>query len=166
LGNNADACLALLPGEISKLDQLREALSDIISDADRASAVLERIRGLIKKSPPQKSRLDLNETISGVIALARGQLDRNEVLLRTKLANDLPPIMGDRIHLQQVILNLIINSIEAMSGVCDRPRELSISSEKMIGMPGEPEQGRLAGAAGLEAERQTPNADFSDVALL
>jgi len=163
--NNADACLALLPGEISKLDQLREALSDIISDADRASAVLERVRGLIKKSPPQKSRLDLNETISGVIALARGQLDRNEVLLRTKLANDLPPIMGDRIHLQQVILNLIINSIEAMSGVCDRPRELSISSEKMIGMPGEPEEGRLAGAAGLEAERQTPNADLSDVAL-
>ena len=73
--------------------------------------------------------------------------------------------MGDRIHLQQVILNLIINSIEAMSGVCDRPRELSISSEKMIGMPGEPEEGRLAGAAGLEAERQTPNADLSDVAL-
>jgi signal transduction histidine kinase len=66
--------------------------------------------------------------------------------------------MGDRIHLQQVILNLIINSIEAMSGVCDRPRELSISSEKMIGMPGEPEQGRLAGAAGLEAELPTSNA--------
>jgi PAS domain S-box-containing protein len=101
--NNANACLALLPGEISKLDDVREALSDIISDADRASAVLARIRGLIKKSPPQKSRLDLNETIGGAIALARGELNRNEVLLRTKLANDLPLIMGDRIHLQQVI---------------------------------------------------------------
>ena len=136
--NNADACLALLPGEISKRDDVREALSDIISDADRASAVLARIRGLIKKSPPQKSRLDLNETIGGVIALTRGALDRNEVLLRTKLANDLPLIMGDRIQLQQVMLNLIINGIEAMSGVCDSPRELWITSEK-VNVPRESE---------------------------
>jgi PAS domain S-box-containing protein len=133
--NNADACLALLPGEISKLDDVREALSDIISDADRASAVLARIRGLIKKSPPQKSRLDLNETISGAIALARGELNRNEVLLRTKLANDLPLIMADRIHLQQVILNLVINGIEAMSGVSNGPRELSINSERLEAKP-------------------------------
>jgi K+-sensing histidine kinase KdpD len=125
--NNADACLALLPGEISKLDDLRQALSDIISDTDRASAVLARIRGLVKKSPPQKSRLDLNETIGGVIALARGQLDRNKVLLQTKLANDLPLIMGDRIQLQQVILNLVINSIEAMSEVSEGLRELWIT---------------------------------------
>jgi PAS domain S-box-containing protein len=111
--NNADACLALLPGEIGKLEDVREALSDIISDADRASAVIERIRGLIKKSPPQKSRLKINETIGEVIALARGELNRNQVSLRTKLANELPLIMGDRIHLQQVILNLVINGIEA-----------------------------------------------------
>src|SRR5271157_2866470 len=124
--NNADACLALLPGEISELDDVREALSDIISDADRASAVIARIRGLIKKSPPQKSRLDLNETIGGVIALARGEVNRHGALLQTRLANDLPPIMGDRIQLQQVMLNLIINAIEAMSG---GPRELWISSE-------------------------------------
>jgi signal transduction histidine kinase len=136
--NNAAACLALLPGEIGKLDEVREALSDIISDADRASAVLARIRGLIKKSPPQKSRLDLNETIGGVIALARGELDRNKVLLRTKLAYDLPPITGDRIHLQQVILNLVINGIEAMSGVSDGPRELWITSEK-VSVPEESE---------------------------
>jgi PAS domain S-box-containing protein len=159
--NNADACLALLPTEISKLDDVREALSDIISDADRASAVLARIRGLIKKSPPQKSRLDLNEAIDGVIVLARGQLDRNEVSLRTKLANDLPLIKGDRVQLQQVILNLVINAIEAMSGVSDGPRELSISSEEVIGTPGPAavgEQSRLAGAAGLEAELPTSNA--------
>ncbi|HTD16012.1 MAG TPA: ATP-binding protein, partial [Chthoniobacterales bacterium] len=159
--NNADACLALLPTEISKLDDVHEALSDIISDADRASAVLARIRGLIKKSPPQKSRLDLNEAIGGVIALARGQLDRNEISLRTRLANDLPLIEGDRVQLQQVILNLIINAIEAMSGVSNGPRELSISSEELIGMPGPSaagEQGRFAGAAGLEAESPTSDA--------
>jgi signal transduction histidine kinase len=141
--------------------------------------VLARIRGLIKKSPPQKSRLDLNETIGGVIALARGVLDRNEVLLRTKLANDLPLIMGDRIQLQQVILNLIVNGIEAMSGVSDSPRELWVSSEKLAAMPGESgadefEAARLVRnsgttelaevlgdpvAAGLHAERQTPNAE-------
>ena len=146
--NNADACLALLPGEISNLDDVREALSDIISDADRASAVLARIRGLIKKSPAQKSRLDLNETIGGVIALTRGVLDRNEVLLRTKLANDLPLIMGDRIQLQQVILNLIINGIEAMSGMSDSPRELWVSSEKLAAMSGE------SGADEFEPERR------------
>jgi PAS domain S-box-containing protein len=160
--NNADACLGLLPDEASKLEDVREALSDIISDADRASAVIDRIRGLIKKSPPQKSQLDLNETIRGVIALARGELDRNAVLVRTRLANDLPLLMGDRIQLQQVILNLIINAIEAMSGVSDGPRELSISSEEVIGMPGEREKGRLADTAGLEAERRAPNADLSD----
>jgi PAS domain S-box-containing protein len=162
---NADACLALLPGEISKLDDVREALSDIISDADRASAVLARIRGLIKKSPPQKGRLDLNETIGGVIALARGVLDRNEVLLRTRLANDLPPIMGDRIQLQQVMLNLIINSIEAMSAAGEGTRELRISSEKVTAAPGEPEQDGLGfnnfaspDTSDLEVERGTSNA--------
>jgi PAS domain S-box-containing protein len=137
--NNADACLALLAGEISKLEDVREALSDIISDADRASSVIERIRGLIKKSPPQKSRLDLNETIGGVIALARGELDRHGVLLLTRLANDLPPILGDRIQLQQVLLNLIINAIEAMSGVTQGPRELQISSEKIAAVCSESE---------------------------
>jgi PAS domain S-box-containing protein len=170
--NNADASLALLPSEIGKLEDVREALSDIISDADRASSVIERIRGLIKKSPPQKSRLDLNETIGRVIALARGELDRNGVLLRTNLANDLPLIMGDRIHLQQVILNLVINGIEAMSGVTDAPRELWISSEKLAAMPGELGADEFEAerqfvrdslgdpaAAGPSAERQTPNVE-------
>jgi predicted ATPase/signal transduction histidine kinase/GAF domain-containing protein len=141
--NNADACLALLPGEASELEDVREALSDIISDADRASSVIERIRGLIKKSPPQKSRIDLNATIGGVIALARGELDRHRVLLLTRFPNDLPPIVGDRIQLQQVILNLMINAIEAMSGVTEGPRELQISSEKIA-------------AAGSESEHLMP----------
>jgi C4-dicarboxylate-specific signal transduction histidine kinase len=129
--NNANACLALLPSEAKHLAELRDALSDIVTDADRASAVIARIRALVENVPPHKSRLNINETIGEVIALARGELSRNRVLLQTRLANDLPPIMGDRIQLQQVILNLIINAIEAMSGVTERPRELLVSSEKM-----------------------------------
>ena len=97
--NNANACLGLLPSETSDLDDLREALSDIVSDADRASAVIARIRGLVEKGPPQKSRLHINETIGEVLALARGELNRHGVLLQTCLASDLPPIMGDRIQL-------------------------------------------------------------------
>ena len=146
--NNAGVCLTLLPGEISKFDDVREALSDIISEADRASAVIARIRGLIRRSPPQKSRLDLNETIVEVIALARCQLDQNEVLLRTRLDTDLPLIIGDRIQLQQVLLNLIINAIEAMSGAGHGPRELWVSSEKQPTMPAE------SGAADFESERR------------
>jgi PAS domain S-box-containing protein len=130
--NNANACLALLPSETKDLDELREALSDIVTDGDRASAVIARIRALVENVPPQKSRLNINETIGEVIALARGELSRNRVLLQTRLADDLPPIMGDRIQLQQVILNLFINAIEAMSGVSERPRELLVRSEKAI----------------------------------
>jgi len=156
--NNANACLGLLPSETTDLDELREALSDIVKDADRASAVIARIRGLVEKVPPQKSRLNINETIGEVIALVRGELNRNRVLLQTWLASDLPPIMGDRIQLQQVILNLIINAIEAMSGVTEGPRELLVSSEKVTAVPGDAEQKKPEASA-------TPNADLSDIAL-
>jgi PAS domain S-box-containing protein len=170
--NNADACLALLSTEISKLNDVREALSDIISDADRASSVIERIRGLIKKSPPQKNRLDLNETAREVIALARGELDRSQVLLRTKFADDLPLVLGDRIQLQQVLLNLIINSIEAMSGATEGTRKLWVSSEKASATLGPSDQdgsgsNNLASpdTGAFEVERGTSRAGSSDMAL-
>src|SRR5271157_472843 len=109
--------------------------------------------------------LDLNETIGEVIAMARGELERNRVLLRTKLANDLPLIMGDRIHLQQVMLNLIINSVEAMSAASEGTRELWVSTEKVTAAPGESEQDGLGSnnfaspdTGDLEVERRTPNA--------
>jgi C4-dicarboxylate-specific signal transduction histidine kinase len=156
--NNANACLSLLQSETTDLDELNEALSDVVKDADRASAVIARIRGLVEKAPPQKSRLHINETIGEVIALARGELNRNGVLLQTRLANELPPIMGERIQLQQVILNLIINAIEAMSGVTEGPRELLLSSEKMTAVPGDAEQKKPEASA-------APNADLSDIAL-
>src|SRR5271165_2954764 len=154
--NNANACLSLLPSETKDLDELHEALSDIVKDADRASAVIARIRGLVEKGPPQKSRLHINETIGEVIALARGELNRHGVLLQTRLANELPPIMGDRIQLQHVILNLIINAIEAMSGVTEGPRELLVSSEKVTAVPGDAEQKKPEACA-------APNADLSDI---
>jgi len=164
--NNAEACLGLLPSDTNELDDLREALSDIVTDADRASTVITRIRGMAKKAPPQKSRLDLNETIGEVIAMARGELERNRVLLRTRLANDLPLIMGDRIHLQQVMLNLIINSIEAMSAASEGTRELWVSSEKVTAAPGESKQDGLGSntfaspdTGNLEVERGTRNAE-------
>ena len=110
--------------------------------------------------------LDLNETIGEVIAMARGELERNRVLLRTRLANDLPLIMGDRIHLQQVMLNLIINSIEAMSAASEGTRELWVSSEKVTAAPGESEQDGLGpnnfaspDTFDLEVERVTSNAE-------
>jgi PAS domain S-box-containing protein len=156
--NNANACLSLPLSETTDMDELHEALSDIVKDADRASAVIARIRGLVEKVPSQKSRLHINDTIGEVIALARGELNRHRVLLQTRLANELPPIMGDRIQLQHVILNLIINAIEAMSGVTDGPRELLVSSEKVTAIPGDAEQKKPEASA-------TPNADLSDIAL-
>jgi signal transduction histidine kinase len=142
--NNANACLAQLPSETKDLDELSAALSDIVSDAHRASAVIARIRELVEKVPPQKSRLNINATIGEVIALARGELDRHGVLLQTSLADDSPSIMGDRIQLQQVILNLIINAIEAMSGVTEGPRELLVSSEKVTAVPTPADAGEQA----------------------
>jgi signal transduction histidine kinase len=120
--------------------------------------VIARIRGLVEKVPPQKSRLHINETIVEVIALIRGELNRNRVLLQTRLANELPPIMGDRTQLQQVILNLVINAIEAMSGMTEGPRELLVSAEKVTAIPGDAEQKKPEASA-------TPNADLSDIAL-
>ena len=87
-----------------------------------------RIRALVRKAPPQKGRMDINDTILEVVALTRSEVQRNRVSLQTQLSSDLPLVVGDRIQLQQVILNLIINAIEAMSGGADGPRELLIGS--------------------------------------
>jgi PAS domain S-box-containing protein len=169
--NNANACLGLMPSETVDLDELRQALSDIVSDADRASAVIARIRGLVEKGP-QKTGLNINETIGEVLTLVCGELNRHGVILQRRLANDLPPIMGDRLQLQQVILNLIINAIEAMSGVTDRPRELLVSSEISGDCPQSPSLPGLADARQQKnpvasrapnAERQTPIAERTHI---
>lgn len=141
IANNASACVRWLASR--NLEEARRSASLVIADAHRAGEIIGRIRALAKKAPPQRSWLDLNETIAEVIAMAHGELKRNGVLLQTRLANDLPRIMGDRIQLQQLILNLVINAIEAMNEASEGLRELSVSSEKVTAMPGESEQDRL-----------------------
>jgi hypothetical protein len=101
----------------------------VIAEGHRAGKIISRIRALAKKEPPQKDWLDINETIGEVIAMARSAVQRNRIPRQTQLANDLPLILGDRIQLQQVILNLLINAIEAMSEVSEDPGELWVSSQ-------------------------------------
>jgi predicted ATPase/signal transduction histidine kinase len=131
--NNASACLRWLAAQ--NLEEARQSASLVIADGHRAGEIISRIRALAKKAPPQKDWLDLNETIGEVIAIARGEMGRNRISVQTQLAKNLPLIPGDRIQLQQVILNLLINAIEAMSGAGEGPRELWVSSEKVTEMP-------------------------------
>ena len=127
---NANACLRWLARQSPDLDEARAAVERIIRDGSRASEVIGRIRALVKKSPPQKDWLNINDIILEVIALARNEMHRNRVSLQTRLSDDVPLLHGDRIQLQQVILNLIINGIEAMNGIDEGRRELIVSTER------------------------------------
>jgi C4-dicarboxylate-specific signal transduction histidine kinase len=127
---NGDACLQWLAREQPDLPEAREAVGRIIAEGNRAGEIIRRIRALFKKSPLQKVPVNINELIQDIAALTQRELVRNAVSLRTELASALPPVFGDRIQLQQVILNLVVNAIEAMSGTNRRPRELRIRSER------------------------------------
>jgi len=126
---NGDACLRWLGNEPPNLNKARESVTGIIREANRASEIIKRIRALAKKTPPQKTLLAVNEAIEEAIGLVGTQMARHGVFLLKELGPNLPPVFGDRVQLQQVILNLIANGIEAMDAVNERPRELSISSE-------------------------------------
>ena len=102
----------------------------IVKDGSRAGEIISRIRAHSKKTSTEKGSLDVNEMIQEVLALAQAEVRRNRVALRTELANGLPPVLGDRVQLQQVVLNLMLNGIEAMRLVEDRPRELVIRTQK------------------------------------
>ena len=125
---NAEAALRWLGAQPPNLEQVRRALGLIVEDGTRAGNVIGGIRALIKKAPPQQACLDLNEAIREVIALTRREAAKAGVSVRTDLADGLPLIYGDRVQLQQVVLNLIINAIEAMGGVAETSRTLLIST--------------------------------------
>jgi PAS domain S-box-containing protein len=125
---NAEAALRWLGAQPPDLEEVRKALGCIVEDGTRAGNIIGGIRALIKKMPPRQACLDINEAIREVIALTRGEAAKTGVSVQTDLADGLPLIYGDRVQLQQVILNLIINAIEAMSGVAETPRALLIST--------------------------------------
>jgi signal transduction histidine kinase len=122
--NSASACLRWLDAQ--KLEEARRSAARVIAEGHRASEIIGRIRALAKKAPLRKDWLDVNETIHEVIALAHSEVQRNGVALETQLSDDVPVILADRVHLQQVILNLMMNAIEAMSGAGEGPRELLV----------------------------------------
>jgi PAS domain S-box-containing protein len=124
--NSASACLRWL--EAQKLEEARRSVARVIGEGYRATEIIGRIRALAKKTPPRKDWLDVNETIHEVIVLAHSEVHRNGVALETQLSDDIPVILADRIQLQQVILNLMMNAIEAMSGAGEGPRQLVLRS--------------------------------------
>jgi PAS domain S-box-containing protein len=127
---NAQAALRWLDSQPPDLNEVRQALARIVKDGNRAGDVVGRIRDLIKKRPPRQDRLEINATIREVIDLTHGEAVKSGVSVQTELTDGLPLIQGDRVQLQQVMLNLIINAVEAMSGVEEGSRELLISSAK------------------------------------
>jgi PAS domain S-box-containing protein len=127
--NNAHAALRFLAGEPPDLAEVREALACVVSETYRAGDILGGIRAQIKKAPPRKERVDMSPAIEEVIALVRGELLKHHVSVQTRIAPGLSPVHGDRVQLQQVVLNLIVNAIEAMTSVDDDARQLVISIE-------------------------------------
>jgi C4-dicarboxylate-specific signal transduction histidine kinase len=126
---NGDAALRFLAKRPPNLNEVQEALEWMVRDATRASAVIGRIRSLLTNNAPHMACVNVNELIRSVLLLVEAEVRRNDVLLRTEFAADLPSVLGDRVQLQQVILNLIMNSIDAMTSIKDR-RELHISSSR------------------------------------
>jgi PAS domain S-box-containing protein len=127
---NASTCLRMLAADPPNVDGARETARRTIRDANRASEVITRLRALFGKKDVTTESVDLNEATREVLALSLNRLQRNRIIVRPDLAVDLPTVTGDRVQLQQVILNLLLNASDAMSGVNDRPRQLVIKTER------------------------------------
>jgi len=126
---NAQAAKRWLEARPSNLDEVGKALDRIVRDGKRAAAVVQRIRNLSKKRPPTDERVDINAAIREVIEITRNEAMKSGASVQTDLAEGLPSVQGDRVELQQVVLNLILNALEAMSEMSEGPRELLISAE-------------------------------------
>jgi len=130
---NGQICLRLLALETPRPDEMRAAVERIVRDANRASEVIQRIRALAKRSEPQMVSLDINDVIREAIPLVQREVFIHGASLRTELASALPPVLGDRVQLQQVVINLLMNGVEAMAPITDRPREILIRSQREAG---------------------------------
>jgi C4-dicarboxylate-specific signal transduction histidine kinase len=128
--NNARAAQNFLDMQPAELGEVREALACVVDDVDRAGDIIDRIREHMKKAPPRMERFDLNAAINEVIVLARSAIIGNGVSVNTRLADGPLPVRGDRVQLQQVVLNLILNAVEAMGSAEGGPRELLITTEQ------------------------------------
>jgi C4-dicarboxylate-specific signal transduction histidine kinase len=126
---NATASRNWLTRSVEPLDRVRGALADIISDGHRAADVIQRVRQLATKTDPKKADLDINDVIHDVMTLVRSEVQSQRVALAVSLAPALPVVLADRVQLQQVLINLVINGVESMASIADRPRELFIRSE-------------------------------------
>jgi len=135
--NNGDVCLRLAAGAIGIHYEIREALSDMVNDANRASAIVATVRALAKRSTPTKTLLHFNDLVTDVLALARRELAERQIKVRNRVAEDLPRIFVDRVQFHQVLLNLVINAIDAMSTVEEKSRILTIwgKRDKLKGKP-------------------------------
>ena len=128
---NANTCMRWLAADAPNLEEARAAATRIVKDGTRAAEIISRIRLLFKKGGPQRELVDVNEVIREMIVLLRGEATRYSISVRTELAADLPQVMGDRVQLQQVMMNLMLNSIDATKAV-DGTRELAIESRRMV----------------------------------
>src|SRR5229473_2455730 len=130
IATNGQVCLRLLALETPRPDEMRATVERIVRDANRASEVIQRIRALAKRSEPQMVSLDINDVIREAILLVQREVLSHGVSLRTDLASGMPPVLGDRVQLQQVVINLLMNGVEAMAPITDRQREILIRSEQ------------------------------------
>ena len=128
--DNADRGLQLLKQDSPDAEQLGEALTKIAGDSRHTIEIIARIRALAKPSAPQRAAVNLRELVTEVLSLVAHEAEREHISLQTELADDLPAVLGDRVQLQQVLLNLVMNAIEAMNGIHDRPLELTVKIDR------------------------------------
>jgi C4-dicarboxylate-specific signal transduction histidine kinase len=130
--NYGNACLRIIKTGSAEITDIAAALSEIVDDANRASAIIAQIRALSKKALPEMAVLEVKDLVAEILPLVRHELDRRQIVLKTVLSDNLSPVMGDRIQLEQVLLNLVMNGMEAMHQIPEDRRHLSIAAQSQV----------------------------------